>query len=157
MPERGPFLDALVRQGLPLRIYGPLWRRARGWSGLPPYLHDGYLDDEAYVATIASAKIALALLSAENQDLHTTRSLEIPAIGTLLCGERTEDHLALYDDGAEAVFWSTPEECAATCFDLLAAPERLERMASAGRERALRNGCFNEPVLDRIVRAACTS
>jgi hypothetical protein len=96
MPERGPFLDALVRQGLPLRIYGPLWRRAREWSGLRPCLHDGYLDDEAYVATIASAKIALALLSAENQDLHTTRSLEIPAIGTLLCGERTDDHLALY-------------------------------------------------------------
>jgi hypothetical protein len=154
MPGRGPFLVRLLELGVPLRIFGPRWRKAPEFPALSSVTVDGYLDDRAYVDTIASAKIGLALLFAGNRDLHTTRSLEIPAIGTLLCAERTADHAAMYRDGEEAVLWSDPEECAALCLDLLRDEARIERIARAGRERALRNGHFNEQLLARILAEA---
>jgi spore maturation protein CgeB len=154
MKERGPFFRSLLSEGLPVTIFGPSWHKARERALLRPNLREGYLDDGRYVAAIASAKIALALLSAENEDLHTTRSMEIPAIGTLLCGERTAEHLALYREGEEAVFWSSPAECAARCRELLASPADLDRIARAGRARALRNGRFNERILARMIDAA---
>lgn len=157
MPERGPFFEGLVKAGVPVQIFGPQWHKCTERAFLSPYLHQAYLEDEAYVATVASARIALALLSVGNEDLHTTRSLEIPAIGSLLCAERTSDHLALYEEDEEAIFWSSAEECAEQCLALLSDQGRIARIARAGHERALRNGHFNEPMLTRVIDAALSS
>ena len=125
MPERGPFLQKLVKCGVPLRIFGPRWDRSREFATLKPYTQVAALGDEEYVKAVAGAKIALGLLSKDNLDSHTTRSLEIPAIGTLFCAQRTQEHLAMYRDGEEAIFWDSPEECARLCLDLLRDPEKL--------------------------------
>jgi spore maturation protein CgeB len=154
LPGRGPFLVRLLELGLPLRIFGPRWSKAPEHRELASVVTEAYLGDREYVQTIARAKIGLALLFKGNRDLHTTRSLEIPAIGTLLCAERTIDHTAMYRDGAEAVFWTDAEDCAAMCAELLADPDRIERIARAGRERVLRNGHLNEQVLARILAEA---
>ncbi len=154
MPGRGPFLVRLLELGVPLRIFGPRWTKAPEFGALSSVVTNGYLGDREYVDTIASAKIGLALLFAGNRDLHTTRSLEIPAIGTLLCAERTPDHAAMYRDGEEAVLWTDAEDCAAKCLELLRDEERIALIAKAGRERVLRNGCFNERVLAQILSEA---
>jgi spore maturation protein CgeB len=154
LPGRGPLLVRLLQLGLPLRIFGPRWSKAPEYRELSPVVTEAYLGDREYVQTIARAKIGLALLFKGNRDLHTTRSLEIPAIGTLLCAERTIDHTAMYQDGEEAVFWRDAEECAAMCAELLRDEQRLERIARAGHERVIRNGCFNEQVLARILAEA---
>ena len=156
MRGRGEFLRRVVECGVPLRIFGPRWKKSSQYAFLKPHLPlpVAPLGDEAYVKAIAGAKIAIGLLAKENLDLHTTRSLEIPAIGTLFCAKRTPDHLALYQDGKEAVFWDTPEECARHCLDLLRNPGRRIQIAAAGHERALRNGNFNEKLLSRIIDAA---
>jgi len=73
--------------------------------------------------------------------------------GSVLCAERTEEHLAMYKEDEEAVFWDTPEECAQKCFALLANEERRQRIAEAGRERCISNGTLNEPVMERILDA----
>ena len=74
-------------------------------------------------------------------------------IGGFLCAERTEEHLAMYKEDEEAVFWSTPEECAEKCFALLADEERRNRIAEAGRRRCMNSGYLNEPVMRRILDA----
>lgn len=154
MPERGPFLARLIELGVPLRIFGPKWHKAPELPVIADRLAPGPLAREDYVAVLAAAKICLALLSKGNEDLHTTRSTEIPALGRVLCGERTADHLAMYREDEEAVFFDTPEECAEKCLALLADPARLERIAAAGHRRALANGIFSEPQLKRILDAA---
>ena len=154
MPERGPFFRKLVECDVPLRIFGPRWNRSREFAVLRPYTHVAPLGDEEYVKAIAGAKVALGLVSKANLDVHTTRSLEIPAIGTLFCAQRTPDHLALYRDGKEAVFWDSPEECARLCLDLLRDPERIRRIASAGHRRAHLNRNFNEDLLTRMIDSA---
>ena len=98
-------------------------------------------------------QICLGLLSKGNRDLHTRRSVEIPYIGSLLCAERTREHLTMYKEDEEAVFWDTPEECAQKCLALLADEEKRSRIAEAGHLRCMASDYLNEPVMRRILDA----
>ncbi len=154
MPERGPFLARLIERGVPLRIYGPRWNKAPEYEKLKKHIILGNLEGDDYVKAIRGASIAIGLLSKGNEDLHTTRSFEIPAIGTLFCAERTSDHLEMYEDGEEAVFFDSADECADLCLKLLAEPERIKKIAAAGLRRVHEDGDFNEKLVMRIVDAA---
>src|SRR5205814_1486 len=108
MPERGPFLADLVKLGVPLAIYGTRWEKAREWKSLKSFWRGGWIEGDDYARAIQCSRLCLGLLSKGNRDLHTTRSLEIPALGGVLCAERTDEHLALFREGLEAVYWSDP-------------------------------------------------
>ena len=151
MPERGPFLVELLRLGVPLTIRGARWQRAPEWSQLAAAYKGGPLFGADYARAVQGARINLGLLSKGNRDLHTTRSLEIPALGALLCAERTSEHEAMYADGGEAVFWSTAQDCAQACKTLLADEPRRAAIASAGKRRIGANRHFNEAMLQRIL------
>lgn len=155
MRERGPFMQKLVEAGVPLSIFGDGWQRAREWPKIKTAWRGPAANaEEDYVRVIQCAKICLGLLAKENRDLHTTRSLEIPALGSLFLAERTSEHLLLYKEDEEAVFWADAEECARKCHALLADPQRIRRIAAAGQARALANGFFNEKVIAHILRVA---
>ncbi len=154
MPERGPLLAQLLELGVPLSIRGSDWQRAPEWPRLArAYRGPGIFGDD-YARAIQCARINLGLLSKGNRDLHTTRSLEIPALGGLLCAERTDEHRAMYVEGAEAVFWSSPQECADRCAALLADEPRRQAIARAGQRRIRANGHFNEPTLRTVMAEA---
>jgi spore maturation protein CgeB len=151
-PERGPFMAELIARGVPLSIWGDRWHKAREWPLIKPHWRGGALyGDDDYAAAISASKICLGLLSKGNRDLHTTRSMEIPALGGLFCAERTSEHLELYRDGEEAVFWRNAAECAEQCKALLADKPRRRRIAAAGHQRALKNGHYNEQVMAQIL------
>ena len=154
MPERGPLLLGLVERGVPLAIYGPLWRKAPEWPRLAAHHRADYLDGDDYAHAVQCAKISLGLLSKGNRDQHTTRSMEIPLLGGLLCAERTAEHLALYRDGAEAVFWSDTAEGARVCLELLADEPHRAAIAARGRERCLANGHTSESLIAKTIEAA---
>ena len=151
MPERGPFLARLIALGVPLSIYGNRWRKAWEWPLLRPFWRGLALCDEDYARAIQCTKVSLGLLSKGNRDLSTTRSFEIPSLGGVLCAERTTEHARFYAEDEEAVFWSSPEECAAKCMQLIADEERRKNIASSGRKRYLRNETANEQVLSQII------
>jgi len=153
MPERGPFMKALVDKGFSIAIYGHRWEKAAEWPVLQKYwkgLTTTSYDD--YARAIQTAKICLGLLSVGNRDLHTRRSMEIPSLGGLFCAQRTPDHLALYEEGVEAVFWSDVNECADLCVELLQDEPRRQRIAAAGQERCRKNGNYNEPFLRSMIQ-----
>ena len=151
MPERGPFLVALMERGVPLAIRGTAWQKAPEWDRLKTAWRGGGIFRSDYAKAIQCARVNLGLLSKGNRDLHTTRSLEIPALGGLLCAERTTEHTAMYEEGKEALFWSDADECAAQCFAALADEQRRQRIAAAGHERLARNGHYNEVVMQHII------
>ncbi len=157
-PERGPFLAELVKLGVPLTLYGNRYQRLPQWPKLRAYwrpLNTQCVGD--YANAISAARVCLGLLSKGNRDQHTTRSMEIPSLGRLLCAERTPEHLALYEEDREAVFWSTPEECASKCLDLLNDAQRREAIATAGRRRYTSNPWRNMEVVETILNAATSS
>ena len=153
MPERGPFMSRLVQLGVPLTLYGDRWQKAPEWRVIKEIWCGPGLVGPDYVKSIQSAKICLGLISKGNRDLHTQRSAEVPYIGSVLCAERTEEHLYMYQENEEAVFWSTPEECAEICFALLADEKRRQRIAEAGRRRCMNSGYLNELFMRGILDA----
>lgn len=155
MPERGPFMARLIELGVPLSIYGNRWHRAPEWRVLRPFWRGPGLEaEEDYAKAIQCAKVSLGLLSKGNRDLTTQRSFEIPHLGGVLCAERTSEHAALYRENEEAVLWSSPEECAERCLELLSDEQCRKRLAANGRKRCLQNGTTNEKVLARILQTA---
>ena len=54
--------------------------------------------------------MALCFLSKLNRDTYTRRCFEIPATGTLMLSEHTDDLASLYKEGEEADFFRTREE-----------------------------------------------
>ncbi len=154
MPERGPFLRELVAAGVPLTIYGNDWQKAPEWPALQGAWHGPAIYGDDYLKAIQLAKVSLGLLSKGNRDLHTTRTFEIPYCGGLLCAERTSEHLQLYQEDVEAVYWSEVQECIAKCQKLLHDDQWRAAIAENGRRRCLRNGIFNEPNLKKMLDAA---
>ncbi len=154
MPGRGAFMARLIEQGLSLSIHGPRWERAPEYWLLHPFIRSGYLDGADYAKTIAGAKIALVLLNGANADLHTTRSAEIPAIGTAMCAPKTSHHRHLYRQDEEAVFFDGPDDCADLCKRLLADGDRRRKIADAGHRRTFVNGTYNEALARRIIDQA---
>lgn len=151
MPERGPFLSRLIDLGVPLTIRGEHWNKAPEWKKLKPFWKGGGIGGDEYAYAIQCAKINLGLLSKGNRDLHTTRSLEIPALGGLLCAERTREHSAMYKENEEAVFWSDAEECAAVCLRMLNDDSCREMIARQGFDRFKSNRHGNQDVLGLLL------
>jgi hypothetical protein len=156
MPERGPFLARLVELGVPLTIYGGRWSRAPEWPVLQPHWRGPAIYSDDYAKAVQCADVCLGLLSKGNRDLSTRRSFEIPYLGGVLCAERTPEHLELYEEGVEAVFWSTAEECAEKCEQLIHDSEWRKVLAQNGRARCIKNQTLNEDILRRVV-ASCQS
>jgi hypothetical protein len=151
MPGRGAFMARLVEKGVPLAIHGSRWKRAPEYRLLRPFIRSDYLEGADYTRAIAGAKIALVLLNGANADLHTTRSVEIPAIGTAMCAPQTRHHRQLYRQDEEAVFFDGPDDCAEICKQLLADGDRRRKIADAGHRRTFANRTYNEVLARRIL------
>ena len=154
MPERGTFLLSLIQQGVPLTIRGARWQKAPEWPLLQSHWKGGSISGDDYAKAIQCAKVNIGLLSKGNRDLHTTRSAEIPALDSLFCAERTRDHLAMYQEGREALFWKDASECAAMCKYALENEARRQSIAQSGQARLKKNGHYNETTSKRIIEKA---
>jgi spore maturation protein CgeB len=154
MPERGGLLKALVDLGVPLTVRGSHWQKAPEWPVLRACWQGDSLAGDDYALALQCARVSLGLVSLGNRDQHTTRSLEIPALGGLLCAQRTPEHQQMYQEGTEAVFWSDARECAQQVLSLLSDEPRRQRMAQAGHARFLRNRHGNQDVMQMLLDAA---
>jgi hypothetical protein len=149
--SRDDFLVELLQAGLPLRLIGNSWQRSRHWPLLRQIHLGPGISGTAYAQALGSAAVTLGLLSHGNRDLITTRSLEAPACGALFCAERTSEHQLLYEQGQEALFWSSTAECIEICQQLLDQPQRGEAIRQAALGQVRRLGVGNEDICRQIL------
>jgi hypothetical protein len=150
---RDDLIVKLIEAGLHVSIWGDNWSASKHWARLRPYWRGSTLKGDDYIAAIRGARICLGLLSKGNRDLHTTRSMEIPYIGSVLCAERTSEHLELYDEGKDAVFWRDHSECVRTCRELLSNSSELERIRRNGFDRVRRNKVASQDLCTNVLAA----
>ncbi|SDX84085.1 CgeB family protein [Citreimonas salinaria] len=150
-PHYTQVLEAIAAAG-PLAVWGPGWQRyARRNAWAREVVRGDGLFGPDYVRALAGAKIAIGLLSKFIPETTTTRSFEIPAIGTMLLAERTDDHRAMFEEGVEAEFFDGPAELVDKIRYYLTRDAERERIAKAGQEKCRRAGYSTDQQFARIV------
>jgi spore maturation protein CgeB len=139
----------LARHGVPVRIWGP-WERLRlSHPGLRIEGRPLWSDD--YASALSAFRINLCFLRKANRDRHTTRSVEIPACGGFMLAERTEEHLALFEEDREAVYFSSDDELLDKTRWYLAHEDARARIAEAGLRRCWTGGYMYEQRLEQVL------
>lgn len=149
-PHYARMLEAAAAAA-PLSIWGPGWPEyAARHAWARDVVRGAGLYGPEYAQALAGAEIAIGLLSKRVPETTTTRSFEIPAMGTMLLAERTDDHRALFEEGREAVFFDGPEELAEKlrqhCGDTL----NRAAIAAAGQARCQASGYATAEQFARI-------
>lgn len=148
---RDVFLTALLDAGVPISIWGDRWDKAPLWPRLKTVWRGAALGGREYVAAVQGAKLCLGMLSKGNRDLHTTRSAEIPYSGGLFCAQRTNEHLEMYRENQEAVFWDDSQECAQVCGRLLSDDSERESIRANGMRRVRELQIGNEDIARQVL------
>ncbi len=73
-------------------------------------IQGGEIYADAYAWAVSGARINIGFLRNTWPDQHTTRTFEIPACGSMLLADRTDEHVAFFTEGKEAEFFSNKEE-----------------------------------------------
>ncbi|HLX61632.1 MAG TPA: glycosyltransferase [Planctomycetota bacterium] len=138
--ERQRVAERIGRLGVKLAVWGPFWPRGVGSCGRNAVWRGEYVAGRDYALALSCSKIGLGLLSKLVPDQSTTRTVEIPACGTFLLAERTDEQLALFEEGSEAEYFSSDDECAAKIAFYLSHDDVRTRIAGKGFERCIRSG-----------------
>ena len=137
-------LASLADTGVKLRLHGG------GWTPVLENLPSGHplrsqlpaspVVGHDYRMAISGTSIALCFLSTMNKDTYTRRNFEIPAIGTAVLSEYSDDLAGLFREGEEIELFRSTEELLTKAQRLLADPELCSRIASAGHQRVVSDG-----------------
>jgi spore maturation protein CgeB len=151
--DRPAFLTRLWRErGFPVVISGDrMWRERLDPEAARALYTGGELYGKDYREAVWRSKINLSFITHSNQDEFVHKSFEIAACGGFLLAERSAGHEARFVEGEEAAFFTGFEECAEKIARYLPDEAARERIAKAGRERAVRDGYGNDAQVGRIV------
>ena len=131
-PKKGEFIKKLIKLGLNINVYGLLWDKDPDYQSLQCNVKLGHIFHPNYSKLIQNSKIALCLFAEGNLDTITARSIEIPAIGTLLFSLRTKAMKNILVENKEAIFFSSPKECFDKCKYYLKNQKKAQKIANKG-------------------------
>jgi spore maturation protein CgeB len=152
--DRPAFLTRLWRDcGLPVVISGDRMWTVRLDAEAAKAIYTGTeLYGREYREAIWRSKINLSFITHSNQDEFVHKSFEIAACGGFLLAERSEGHMRRFREDEEAVFFTGFEECAEKIRRYLPDEAARNRIAAAGRERAVKDGYSNDAQVARVVK-----
>jgi hypothetical protein len=147
---RAELVSWLARQGITVKVWGN-WPKKLGRNRENLIFMGQLLKGEEYAKGLCAFDINLAFLCKRNRDRQTTRTMEIPACGSFMLAERTDEHLALFQEGKEAEFFATPGELLDKIRYYLDHEDERRSIAAAGLYRCRQSGYSNPETLVRVL------
>lgn len=152
--DRAPFFAALARlPQLDMHLYGGYWNR---YGGMRRFWR-GFAHGRDYRMALGCTRSAPCLVRQSNRDGHVMRTFEIPACGSFMIAERTEEHLELFEEGREMACFGSAEELVDKVLHYLSHEEERRRIAAAGYRKVTGGGHTYRDRLIEILRAAGSS
>jgi hypothetical protein len=160
-PRRERLLHQVATTGVDLKIWGGYWEFLNDGRAtlrrriilnqlagpepftihrdpiLSPCLNGGEVYGDDYSLALSGAKIGLGFLRKVCPDQHTTRTFEIPACGSMLLADRTDEHREFFKEGEEADFFDSVEELVEKIRFYQSHEAIRLRVALAGRQRSI--------------------
>ena len=134
-----------------MQIHGSGWtRRTKNIIDFNKKIYSDGVWGEQYPITLANAKIGFGFLCKAYPDQFTTRSFEIPAAGTMLIAERTQEHMEIFEEDKEAVFFSGTKELRKKLSKYLDDDYLRCNISSAGQRRVMEEFTWKKVMLPAI-------
>lgn len=132
--DRVPIFRMLIKtKPMDLRLYGGYWNRD---FQLRRY-YRGWAVGRDFRMVLHGAKIALGLVRRSNRDGHSMRTFEIPACGTFMLAERTDEHLEFFEEAKEVGYFNSNEELIEKIHYYLKHDTERQHMAEASHIRVM--------------------
>lgn len=161
-PAKFALLEAVAR-AFPdrrIRIIGTGWRELAAGSVLEPFIVGHVLSGDFYCRAISRARIVIAVhMGAVEpggwEDLVSTRTFEIPAIGGFMLHVDNDELRTLFAAGSEMDVFTGPESLVERIAHYLAHPEERRAIAARGHARAWADHTLSRRAaeVDRLIRA----
>jgi hypothetical protein len=126
--DRVPYVDALLRAGLDVALYGGYWER---FPATRPHAR-GHADWATLRRALGEARVALCLVRRANRDGHAMRTFEVAATGACMLTEDTAEHRELLGaDGATTTYFRSVDEMVEKARRLVATDAERARLGAA--------------------------
>ena len=153
--DRLSVIQSIAEEGIPVFVAGRKWKRhvrKLMINGQLTYGGEGLYGGD-YVNKLNEYQVGLGLLSSWIPELHTTRTFEIPACGSLLVTERNRETASFFGD-EEVLFYDSPEELVKKLKHLLDQPDLAESVAENGHQRITSDGYDYKSIVASVLRSA---
>lgn len=136
------YIKQILKNNINLKLFGPEkdWAFIANDDMLSSYYPIRSVWGKDYVKAIRGSKIALCFLSKLNRDTYTRRCFEIPATGTMMLAEYSDDLSSMFVEGKEVEFFRTKEELIDKIKHYLKNDSLREYIAYNGMLRVQRDG-----------------
>ncbi|ELH7493847.1 glycosyltransferase [Vibrio vulnificus] len=136
----------LLQSDYSVKLFGTGWEKSSLYHDIVRLNGEIFPVYDDYNLVLNQSKIALVFLSKLNRDTYTRRCFEIPATGTMMISEFTDDLTTLYEPGVEADFFQSKSELIGKIENYLSRQELISEIGEAGRVRLISDG---HEIIDR--------
>jgi|APSaa5957512535_1039671.scaffolds.fasta_scaffold06699_6 spore maturation protein CgeB len=133
--------DLIAEKSINFMLFGTGWQKSPMYDYIREQLGDiKPIYDGDYNSTLNETKIALCFFSSLNNDRYTRRTFEIPAAGTLILSQYSNESAALLIPNEEAAYFRSKDELIEEIIFYLSHDIDRERVAKNGYKKVIFGG-----------------
>jgi hypothetical protein len=155
--ERQELVEGIVKAGIQITVAGNHWDKFYAKLGKPAnliYKGTGIFGTD-YARELSRAQIGLGFLSKWVPELHTTRTIEIPACGTALMTEKTPEIDNIFSQ-KEVIYFKDEADMLGQIKYFMDHTEELRSLSLRGYERITGGGYSYGEIMKRLLDQVCS-
>lgn len=124
-----------------------------GWKKMNGFENGSFLQGDTYMGAMYNSKVNLNILRDQNIGSHNMRTFEIPATGSFMLHEESDEAKDFFEPGVEAEFYTSIEECADKVAYYVKNENARIKIAKAGYERTVKSKYYYTEIMRKMLEA----